>query len=822
MKKFHLLPLAVLLLGFYLTAPVARAWTTSLSVPLEGEWRLEPITGETKASSFEIVTGKKSGLKVSYVFANVDPNSSKYPDEKGADRFRIVSDGEWDLSDFSWCEFQVTGDGSPFATGVTLIDENGRYIAYQRVPIVDPRERTYGFTLEGPGEKIPEFDFSKVKQIAIHANEAGEHRYTINKGSFLISAITFSHKDRESQIKKNIDLVEAIAKDDTGLLASVAKLRQHLKTRSGSLETLEEESSRLKQAALFSQGQAGRPFVVCDASTMDRLRPRLLNFSGLPSKGLTLWAAANEYESAQLVVVPQVGGVQGVAVSVNQDLIAEDGSRISRDNIVVRKADFVPTTPSVYTFVDYVGEVADVLVPNSIFNIAGDRIQPVWVTIHVPENVKPGLYETTVRVSGAGRMQEIPLKLNVFGFALPKTSVVARHVYYWLPAVANWYGFRKEAEACGYNNDGYDIPINLIKEHLAFLLEYRLDVVNITWPFSTEDGKPCWPLKVKGDGSLDFTLHDELLAFCFERGMKNFSVGDFGRSAERIFDPTYQENVRRVMVPYIAHLKGKGWLDKGIFKVYDEPDTDEGYNALMEECRLVRSLDPSIKTLAAIAQPRDGMKDLLNIWLVRPNNWSQEQIDSIREDGNVGSWYWCSVPCFKPFPNYFTNYPASDPRLIEWMHYKYECTYSLYWAVNNWNKNFKPQGQPRWPDVTWNSNTYATFNGDGLLVYPWPDGSFAASVRLESLRDGAEDVEYFALLSDKLERLARVQPDSALIKEGRAILTLTPVVESIISYDADAKKMNDVRLAAAAMIEKIDRRLSSGDVAQARLHPPKK
>ena len=782
---------------------VAMAWEMPFSMPLGGKWDLVAVTGKTEGSSFQAKGEPGQSLEINYVFSNTDINSSENPDEKGRDRFEVATQGEWDLSQFSWGELTVVGDGSHFATALSLKDSAGKSAIYRKIPLADPTRRTYGFTLSGPGTLDQGFDASKVREIAIFADESGESRYVINKGSFRIEGIKFSSKDREEQIAANLKHAGEVSKG--GLADEIAAAEKSLTSRKGSLAELEATSALLKRKALFPKGAGDHPFVVCAQSTMDKVRPSFLYFTGRPADSISLEAAANEYESAKMVVVPKESGVKGISATVLGDLIGPDGNRIDQKHIQVRRAGYVKTTPTVFAFVDYVGEVEDSLMPNGLMDIEGDRVQPVWLTVHVPDGTKPGLYETKVRFSGVGHIREIPLSVKVHGFSLPETSAVSRQVYYWLPAVANWYGFRDGKDSCDYHKDGFDVPLAMIKDHLAFLLEYRLEVVNITWPFNSEDGTPNWPLKVRSDGSLDFSLHDELLEFCRERGMRHFSVGDFGRSTTRIFDPAYRKNVEKVMKPYIAHLKAKGWLTDGYFKVYDEPDNKAGYDALVEECKFVRSLSPEVKTLAAIAQPEDRTKGLVDVFLFRPNNWSDEAAATIRKGGDVASWYWCATPFSKPHPNYFVNYPGTDPRLIEWMHFKYECPVFLYWAVNNWNNNFKVAGEARWPDAPWNPNTFATFNGDGQFVYPWPDGTLASSVRLEIMRDGAEDLEYFVLLRDAVTDLERNGKQPELLAEVKKLLTLDTVIQSPMTYNGDPGMIEAMRRKAASLLQKIKR-----------------
>jgi hypothetical protein len=137
------------------------------------------------------------------------------------------------------------------------------------------------------------------------------------------------------------------------------------------------------------------------------------------------------------------------------------------------------------------------------------------------------------------------------------------------------------------------------------------------------------------------------------------------------------------------------------------------------------------------------------------------------------------------------------------MHFKYKCPVFLYWAVNNWNNNFKGLGEARWPEVPWNPNTYASFNGDGQLVYPWPDGTLAGSVRLENLRDGAEDLECFTLLRDAAMELERSGKRPKLAEAAKLLLTLDSVVQSPISYNAVPSTINETRRKASNLLEEI-------------------
>ncbi len=47
------------------------------------------------------------------------------------------------------------------------------------------------------------------------------------------------------------------------------------------------------------------------------------------------------------------------------------------------------------------------------------KVQPIWITVNVPADAKPGDYTGTVTVRGGGRAVEVPLKLRVIDWTLP-------------------------------------------------------------------------------------------------------------------------------------------------------------------------------------------------------------------------------------------------------------------------------------------------------------------------------------------------------------------------------------------------------------------
>jgi hypothetical protein len=125
-----------------------------------------------------------------------------------------------------------------------------------------------------------------------------------------------------------------------------------------------------------------------------------------------------------------------------------------------------------------------------------------------------------------------------------------------------------------------------------------------------------------------------------------------------------------------------------------------------------------------------------------------------------------------------------EPRLREWATFQSAEPISLHWAVNYWHQN-PPGTDVDFPVATeWNAASFNDFYGDGQLVYPSPDGGLLASIRLEAIRDGIEDAEYFALL-------CKNDPT------GRQRIWLTNQLNRLVrshwEWNADEDLMNEIR-----------------------------
>ena len=147
--------------------------------------------------------------------------------------------------------------------------------------------------------------------------------------------------------------------------------------------------------------------------------------------------------------------------------------------------------------------------------------------------------------------------------------------------------------------------------------------------------------------------------------------------------------------------------------------------------------------------------------------------------GKRAWWYICVGPREPAALNWFVQYPAIRARLLMGVAArKYEVDGFLYYRMAGWNNNDKPITTGPYTD--WIPKYHQTLpDGDGLVICGGPDGPLS-TIRLENIRDGIEDYEYYHLLDSLIARASEMH----LSAQGRAALerarALQPVPDSIL------------------------------------------
>jgi len=502
-------------------------------------------------------------------------------------------------------------------------------------------------------------------------------------------------------------------------------------------------------------------------------------------KAVEISAARNEYEPFQIVLAPN-RELENLRVSVGD--LTGAGS-IPAGHVTVKLVETVPVT--IPTSPDCViGDWPDPLVPFKTTSVPAGKPASLWLTVYVPTDAKPGDYSGTVTLEAEGiEPVRIPVKLHVWDFALPKVSNLRTAYGGDAATLAAWHGVttiedqRKIADLL--NQD---------------FIEHRMSPYS---PMAFRDPN----VEVSGDEvKVDWTEFDKG-AEKFMPWMNGFNLpyawmSDF--FGTKPGTPEYRKLKRAFLKNMAAHLKEKGWLEKGYAYIYDEPEPD-AYQKIVDDAKMWHDADPDYRVLLT-EQPEKPLAGEINIYVPILPNYNEVTCPERQKVGDQVWWYVCCWP-HHPYPGNFIDYPAIDHRILHWMNWKYGVTGVLYWTTTWWQDNPWTTPMSYTPD---HSGKWG--NGDGHLLYPAVREKSKTpllagpvdSIRWEMIREGVEDYDYFFMLDQAIKKCEASRTKSAAVAEGKkALAQVDSLVRGRTDYEKDPMRLYAARAQVAEALEKL-------------------
>ncbi|MGI5818715.1 MAG: glycoside hydrolase domain-containing protein [Armatimonadota bacterium] len=592
---------------------------------------------------------------------------------------------------------------------------------------------------------------------------------------------------------------------DTARLAELAEaLRREL--ADGRLDSWEEVRDRRERLAVLDgrfarlqptfhrariharSAQLGdAPMVLATESAMRKVFLEQERFSAEFGVQPRLCAARNEYESFQAVIVPVGRDLGGVTWEIEPPRDAE-GNELP---VTVRVVGYVDTDQPRYT-VPHTGWWPDPLLDfmTEIERIPADEVVPLWVTAQAPGDAAAGRYEgaLTVRADNAP-LQTLPFAVEVMDFEIPRRSSLRT-----LFSMSSLPGI---TPSLLYGDDS----ARMHEVYENWLLErYRIDPA-----FLYGANPPRW----------DAGRLRELL----EKGLQTIRV--IGISPRRgqplpedYWEGLFEERISRAE-EYFTVLDEAGVSDHDVLLLtylFDEwsDAQDGGLDVVHETARRIseRWADrPEILSSSCaydhtygLGRPGGGAID---VWFPGMGTYESNLAHIARARGaGKQIWWYFAIGSFAPRPNWWVESPAIEARLIMGaMTAKFRPDGFMYYNIARWWE--QPTG--RWeaehgrrglitegPRTRWHPNSIgrspgSLANGDGSLLCPGPEGPLA-TIRLENIRDGLEDYEYYVLLRRLLEERGLPPAEGEVAPE---------VVEGVSSftYDPAALEAERERLA---------------------------
>lgn len=511
-------------------------------------------------------------------------------------------------------------------------------------------------------------------------------------------------------------------------------------------------------------------FGVAPASSLIKVFPDEA-FPPLPEEGevpreITMRLAKNEYESAQLVVVPLWSDIHELTLQADTLVHTEGAGSIDASQITLHQIGYVEIGLPEYSFaVERVGLYPDPLLPLEPMSLpASQNAQAFQLTVKTLPDTAPGLYEGMVTVTARDATPvEMPLKVWVWDFTLPERNSLITSFWMNENYIRQFYNYEER------------LPEEIRRAYYDLHLEYRVG--------------PIKTLPLEGGNLVDD------MEYVLDRGQDAFFVSLPVMKTEEQREE-FQEKLLRTR----DLVEEKGWKDKALFYTYDEVAVMARH--LIPEVVSVnewaRSVVPQWPLLQTSA-PEQSLTGAVDIWCPTIDTFNPAYL---KQRMDAGDRLWMYTVWERP--GIMIEFPNTDYRIMFWQCWKYGAEGFLYWGTTHWDYNVR--GEERWPDVPWITyNGQPGHNGCGYLIYPGPEGMPLASIRLALVRDGIEDYEYLQLLKKRYEE-KKGSLTSADRREVEALLRVDPaVVLDHKHYTEDPQQLTLAREELAMWIERLGR-----------------
>ena len=475
-----------------------------------------------------------------------------------------------------------------------------------------------------------------------------------------------------------------------------------------------------------------------------------------------LRSARNGRESFQLVLRAPAGErLDNVDIRVQDLLHREEDVRIP--SAQVRKA--LPSYHPVRIASHFEGPTGlwpDALRPFQPVSAPGGRAVPVWFTVHTPPDAPAGTYVGMVETVGIEDSPiELWIELEVYDFALPQR-----------PALVTDFGFdgdlaHAQAQAFGYQGS---------RDALMAQFDRLAQEARVTLR-----GRAALP-RESADYAASLDAFRPRMAEILEQG------------ATSVYVPRSLLEVPGQLEMANAFVREHGLEDLAFSQIANEPP-QPAWSRIFDDVQTWQEHAPDIPPMVTTQGLQAFLPEALDIWSVHlqmldtPNN--RPILERTSEGGRVW-WYVHHAPP-RPYGNLLTDFQGMEHRILFWQAWALGMEGMHYWHVHH-----APQGVNPWT----NQLDITPVNGDGLLLYPSPDGPLP-SIRWEIVRDGIEDYDYLTILSRRIRALREAGGSATLLEEAEAARNLQELMPDLLRFSRDPAVLEARRHEIARMIERL-------------------
>ncbi len=394
-------------------------------------------------------------------------------------------------------------------------------------------------------------------------------------------------------------------------------------------------------------------------------------------------------------------------------------------------------------------QVADILDIKESVCVPAGRLQPVWITVSVPEDAVPGKYSGRLTVSaGNAQSKSIPIELRVVNHVLPPVHDWTFHLDIW----QNPYAVARIENVQLWSEEHFEV-MRPVMSLLAASGQKSVTatLINRPWNGQTYDAFGSMVTKIRRiDGSwlFDYTIFDRWVEFMFSLGIDKqincysmipwkmeFDFFDqatgMNTSIKAVAGSTeYEEYWGRFIKDFANHLRAKGWFEKTLIAMDERP-----LDAMKAVLALVRKYEPDFKVSLAGNYHESVIYDISDFseGFASKAEFPEDVKRQRSELGLLTTFYTC---CAESHPNTFVISDPDESTWLGWFAVAENYDGYLRWAYNSWPE--KPLTDARF--ISWPA-------GDCFIVYP----GGRSSVHLAKLVEGIQDYEKIHILKKEWE-----------------------------------------------------------------------
>ena len=452
------------------------------------------------------------------------------------------------------------------------------------------------------------------------------------------------------------------------------------------------------------------------------------------------------------------------------------------------------------------------------FDLKAGKSKTFIIKVRTAAGTKAGQYSAvlTIKDSGGREVKKANVYVYVWNFTLPEASSCK------ILADLSWHNIYSYNPPWLYNGD----DSLTYSKYYDYLLENKVNAYTLPY-MSTEGDNPFTDSRVN--------------KYLDDPRVQAFNPVTYG---------TQKVTEARVRAAYTYLSQKPAWLEKAYFYPVDEPvavkrvEHEHTLDELKSLGRMIQNIFGNKTKIIAPMHINQAMNststedafsyvaDVVNVWC--PHTYFFNTLAEYKNDPklmfqyytallekNLGSFksrmakeqaggdeVWWYVTRFPHHPEITLSIDDHEVehRLLFWQQKLYNVDGFLYYLVNDWNHgDVNPWNKKHEQNNSYPYNVY----GNGVLVYngfedsegmPYQsrdrynelaDKSYNAypvgSMRLESVRDGAEDFDYFTIL-DKL------------YGAGTSDLVIKQITTSLGNYKVDGELYNRLRIAVGNLI----------------------